>query len=317
MSIPVIRSPERERLEADLARLSQWADDDRQGWSRVAMTPIETESRHWVGGLMRSAGLDVREDGIGNVIGTLKGTSGSRRAIIIGSHTDTVDGGGRFDGTVGVLGGIEVARLLIESGVRLQHDLHVVDFYNEEANRFELSCLGSRAMTGSLRPDHLSRTDDQRRTLGDALSAAGYDANDIPGCQWRPEDVLGYVELHVEQGPHLERINAPLGVVTSIAGIARFRTLFEGRRDHAGTMPMSLRRDAGCAAAGLVLGMERICSAATDSVGTVGSVTFTPDATSVVTESAMVAAEIRSPHPDWFTLAREQIEEVADRKSVV
>lgn len=314
MSAPVVRTPERERIEADLLELSRWADDDRPGWSRVAMTPVETESRHWVAQLMSSAGLDVRHDGIGNVIGTLKGTSGSRKAIVIGSHTDTVDGGGRFDGTVGVIGAIEVARLVVESGIQLRHDLRVVDFYNEEANRFELSCLGSRAIAGSLRPEHLSRTDDEARALGEVLTATGYEPSAIPGCQWSSDDVLGYLELHIEQGPHLERMGAPLGVVTSIAGIARFRTMFEGRRDHAGTMPMSMRQDAGCAAAGLVLGIERICAESADSVGTVGGVTFTPDATSVVTESALVTAEIRSPDPAWFTLANEQIEEIARRE---
>jgi N-carbamoyl-L-amino-acid hydrolase len=307
---PDVRFPDTARLTLDLEEIAGLVDSSRPGWSRVAMTEVDTDSRHWVAERMRSAGLEVRIDGIGNVIGTLAGTGAARRAIVIGSHTDTVDGGGRYDGIVGVLGAIEVARLLQESGIRLHHDLRVVDFYNEEANRFELSCLGSRALAGSLTGEHLSATDDTGRTLGAALEAAGW-SDPLSGTRWSPDEVLGFLELHIEQGPVLEREGLPLGVVTSIAGISRFRTLFSGRRDHAGTMPMALRHDAGCAAAGVVLAVERIASRAAEAVGTVGSVTFTPEATSVVTESALVTAEFRSPDPGWFTLAREQIAEAA------
>ncbi|TCL82264.1 MULTISPECIES: M20 family metallo-hydrolase [unclassified Rathayibacter] len=301
--------PDVARLTRDLDEISGLVDTSRPGWSRVAMTEVDTDSRHWVAERMRAAGLEVRIDGIGNVIGTLAGTGAARRAIVIGSHTDTVDGGGRYDGIVGVMGAIEVARLLQESGIRLHHDLRVVDFYNEEANRFELSCLGSRALAGSLTAEHLSATDETGRTLGAALEAAGW-ADPLTGTRWSSDDVLGFLELHIEQGPILEREGLPLGVVTSIAGISRFRTLFTGRRDHAGTMPMSLRHDAGCAAAGVVLAVERIASTAAQAVGTVGSVTFTPEATSVITESALVTAEFRSPDLDWFTLAREEIAEI-------
>jgi N-carbamoyl-L-amino-acid hydrolase len=309
-----VRFPDVARLALDLEEIAGLVDGSRPGWSRVALTEVDTDSRHWVADRMRAAGLSVRIDGIGNVIGTLEGTGAARRAIVIGSHTDTVDGGGRYDGVVGVMGAIEVARLLRESGIRLHHDLRVVDFYNEEANRFELSCLGSRAMAGTLTAAHLSATDDTGRTLGAALASAGW-AEPLAGTRWDADDVLGFLELHIEQGPVLEREGLPLGVVTSIAGISRFRTLFTGRRDHAGTMPMSLRQDAGCAAAGVVLAVERIASSAAQAVGTVGSVTFTPEATSVITESALVTAEFRSPDPDWFTLARDEIADVAAREA--
>lgn len=306
--------PDAARLSADLEEISRLVDTSRPGWSRVALSEVETDSRHHVAALMRAAGLDVRVDNIGNVIGTLAGTGSDRRAIVIGSHTDTVDGGGRYDGIVGVLGAIEVARMLRENGIRLAHDLRVVDFYNEEANRFELSCLGSRALAGSLTTAHLSATDETGRTLGAALAAAGYD-DPLRGTRWGDDEVLGFLELHIEQGPILERAGLPLGIVTSIAGISRFRTLFTGRRDHAGTMPMSLRHDAGCAAAGVVLAVESIAGSADQAVGTVGAVTFTPDATSVVTEAALLTAEFRSPDLGWFSLARDQIAEIAAKEA--
>ncbi|WP_328296173.1 M20 family metallo-hydrolase [Kineococcus sp. NBC_00420] len=309
-----VHFPQVERLVLDLDGLADLVDSSRPGWSRVAMTEVDTQSRYWVAERMRAEGLDVRVDGIGNVIGTLRGRGSRRKAIVVGSHTDTVDGGGRYDGIVGVVGGLEVVRLIRESGIQLEHDLQIVDFYNEEVNRFELSCLGSRAMAGTLTASHLATTDDRGRTLGDTLSAAGWDPQ-LDQTRWADDEVLGFLELHVEQGPVLERQGLPLGVVTSICGISRFRALFSGQRDHAGTTPMTSRHDAGCAAAGVVLAVEEIASSAEQAVGTVGSVTFTPEATSVVTESALLTAEFRSPDEGWFTLAREQIAEAAATQS--
>ncbi|MBT0773512.1 M20 family metallo-hydrolase [Kineosporia sp. J2-2] len=300
--------PQIDRLMADLDGLAGLVDSSRPGWSRVAMTEVDTHSRYWVADRMRAEGLEVRVDGIGNVIGTLRGRGNHRKAIVVGSHTDTVDGGGRYDGIVGVVGALEVVRMIRESGIVLEHDLRVVDFYNEEANRFELSCLGSRAMAGALTSKHLATQDDHGRTLGATLEAAGWDPQ-LAGTRWADDEVLGFLELHIEQGPILERQGLPLGVVTSICGISRFRAMFTGQRDHAGTTPMTSRHDAGCAAAGVVLAVEEIATSAESAVGTVGSVTFTPEATSVVTESALLTAEFRSPDDAWFTLAREQIAE--------
>jgi beta-ureidopropionase / N-carbamoyl-L-amino-acid hydrolase len=309
-----VQFPTIDRLMLDLNGLADLVDSSRPGWSRVAMTEVDTQSRYWVADRMRAEGLEVRVDGIGNVIGTLRGRGNRRKAIVVGSHTDTVDGGGRYDGIVGVVGALEVVRMIRESGIVLEHDLRIVDFYNEEVNRFELSCLGSRAMAGTLTAEHLSTTDDAGITLGDTLAKAGWNPQ-LDQTRWADDEVLGFLELHIEQGPILERQGLPLGVVTSICGISRFRAVFSGRRDHAGTTPMTSRADAGCAAAGVVLAVEEIASTAAQAVGTVGSVTFTPEATSVVTESALLTAEFRSPDEQWFTLAREQLAEAAARES--
>lgn len=306
-----VRYPEMERVKQDLDDLAKWRDADQPGWTRMALTTMELESRQWVKQLMSAAGLEVTIDPIGNIIGRLPGTGVDRRAIVVGSHTDTVEGGGRFDGIVGVLGAVEVVRLLRESGIALKHDLLVIDFYNEEANRFELSCLGSRFLAGNLSQEHLRRVDFDGRPLADVLGDLGVSVEDLQSSGWSRDHVLGYLELHIEQGPILENANATVGVVTSIAGIARFRAAFRGRRDHAGTMPMSLRQDAGCAAAGLVLGVERICNESSSTVGTVGEMVLTPAATSIVSESAVVSAEIRSPDAAWIAQAREEIDAVA------
>src|SRR5699024_6408559 len=178
-------------------------------------------------------GLEARIDAAGNVIGVLAGSRPSVGTIMTGSHTDTVPGGGRFDGNVGVTAALEVVRTLQATGTRLAHDLMVVDFFSEEPNRFGISCVGSRAMTGRLTVEHLATQDGSGIRFGDALTAARIDATDIGRAELDFSDVVAFVELHIEQGPNLEEQGTQSGLVTSITGISRFRGLFRGRADHA------------------------------------------------------------------------------------
>lgn len=310
-----IRMPESSRLHEEWSTLSQYRDDALDGWTRQTFSEPERASRDWVASRMRAVGLATRTDAMGNVIGDLVGTNPQLPAIVIGSHTDTVPGGGRFDGIIGVLGAIEVVQMLRESGVALRHTLRVVDYYNEEPNRFGLSCLGSRAIAGNLHPEHLALIDDQGISLARALELDGRDPTAIGACAWSRGDIAASLELHIEQGPLLEAEGASLGIVTSIAGIARLRAEFRGRRDHAGTMPMSLRRDASCTAAGTVLAIERIAAAGAGAVGTVGEIRVLPEASNVVAESAVVTAEFRSPDNDWFDDARTQLDDAVAEES--
>lgn len=296
-----------EELLDDLSGLSQMVDSSLPGWSRIALTERDVQGRQWVLSRMRAAGLDAHIDSAGNVIGILPGTSPRAGAIMTGSHTDTVPGGGRFDGNVGVAAALEVVRSLQARDIRLAHDLIVVDFFSEEPNRFGLSCIGSRAMTGQLSSAHLRATDSAGQSFAEALPNAGIDAAKILDARMDLSNVAAFFELHIEQGPHLEDQNSPIGLVTSITGINRFRALFSGRRDHAGTMPMDRRQDAGCAAAGTVLAVESIASDYPSSRGTSGKITFTPDAVNVVSDTAEVFGEFRSPDPEWLTYAREQL----------
>jgi beta-ureidopropionase / N-carbamoyl-L-amino-acid hydrolase len=248
MTSLVIRPPYVDRLAADLALLAGIREDG-PGWTRRAFGAPDREGRHEVAALMRGAGLETHIDEAGNVIGVLAGDGPSGGpALVTGSHTDTVAEGGRFDGVAGVIGAIEAVRLLVESGVRLHHDLRVVDFFGEEPNDYGLSCVGSRALAGTLLPAHLdlpSRRRDGGDQLGQAVIRAGGDPDRALRIGWAPGSVLAYLELHVEQGPHLEALGVPLGVVTTIVGIQRFEVTFRGRADHAGTMPMGRRHDAG------------------------------------------------------------------------
>lgn len=291
----LIEPPDPDRLGDRIERLSTFTTSDAPGWTRRVFSDEYGAAREWLAAEMRSTGLDVHTDPAGNLIGILRGT-GSGRTLVTGSHTDTVHGGGRFDGVLGVLGGLEAIECIRAGGVTLDHDLWLVDFLGEEPNDFGLSCLGSRAVTGALSPADLGLVDPSGRSLGDALRESGHE----PGATdhgW-PE-VSGFVELHVEQGPHLEDAGTTIGVVSEIVGVHRFKTRFTGQRDHAGTTPMDRRHDAFAAAADAALAIE---AAASDGggVATCGHVDVHPGAMNVVPELADLWTEIRSADATWL-----------------
>ncbi|WP_016905913.1 hydantoinase/carbamoylase family amidase, partial [Streptomyces xiaopingdaonensis] len=250
--------PNRARLHARLEELATFHDPDFPGWSREVFSNPYRASRDWVRRQMADAGLEPVVDPAGNIIGRLPGRSSGSPALVTGSHTDTVRQGGRFDGIVGVIGGVEVAQRLRETGTQLEHDLLVVDFLGEEANEFGISCLGSRSIAGILKAEHLERTDNAGVRLGDAMERFGLDPQAALRQAWRPQDVHAYAELHVEQGPLLERSGTGIGVVTAIAGIDRLLVHFAGQAGHSGTTPMADRHDALVSAAAAVLTVERV-----------------------------------------------------------
>jgi N-carbamoyl-L-amino-acid hydrolase len=303
-----------ERIERDVADLATIRDPGSPGWTRNVFSDPYRASREWVAAKMAEVGLDVRRDETGNLVGVLHGRRPDAPALVTGSHTDTVVGGGRFDGVVGVLGAVELVRQLRERDVELTRDLVVVDFLGEESNDFGLSCLGSRALAGELGAADLDRADGEGVRLGDRYAAFGVDPSGVLAVDWaRRMPLHCYVELHVEQGPVLERKGVPIGVVTAIAGIERLLATFTGRPDHAGTRPMDDRRDAMVAAAEAVLAIEREgCGAPVHGVATTTRLTTQPDAPNVVPGSVRLRAEMRSIDEPWLTSARRRlIEEIA------
>jgi N-carbamoyl-L-amino-acid hydrolase len=245
---------------------------------------------------MEEADLRVETDTAANLIGRLPGAGGLPGAIVTGSHTDTVHGGGRYDGIVGVLGAIEAVRCLRAAQLELRHDLVVVDFLGEEPNDFGLSCVGSRAISGALDEGHLALLGPDGLSLGEALASAGGEPSALASARW-PDDLHCYVELHIEQGPVLEQARVPIGVVTGIAGIHRLLARIEGQPDHAGTTPMSLRRDALSGAAEVALAIERL---AAGGVATTGRLEIRPGALNVVPAQADLWAEARSAREEWL-----------------
>lgn len=299
------------RIAADVAALSKITDDTEPGWTRQVFSEPYKAGREHVRALMRSAGLEAEIDAAGNVVGRLRGANPSLAPIMSGSHTDTVHGGGRFDGIVGVVGAVEVVRMLRERDIQLERDLLVVDFLGEEPNVFGVSCVGSRAISGQLTRAHLDLTDGEgTRRLGDAMQQFGLDPAAALDIAWAPQSLHGYLELHVEQGPLLERSGNKIGVVTAIAGIERLLAKFGGRADHAGTMPMSDRRDALIAAAEAILTIEReACGAPIHGVSTTGKIESSPGSFNIVPDEATIWAEMRSIDAGWLTGARGRVAE--------
>lgn len=311
-----------ERLAADVEALAAFTEPDRP-YTRRAFTDLYLEARAWLRRRMEEAGLSVTIDAGGNLIGRLDGLEPALPPLMSGSHIDTVVGGGRFDGIIGVLGALEVARALRDAGVRLRHPLEVVDFLSEEPSDYGVSTVGSRAMVGTLSPEMLARTNPAGETLGAAIARMGGRPEALTAPLRRPGEVAAFLEMHIEQGPLLEREGVPIGVVTGIVGIHRYRVSVEGRPDHAGTSPMRLRRDALAAAAEVILAVERAAraAAARDAfVGTVGRIENAPNNPNVVPGRTELWVELRSLQPEmlWsvWDEVRGAVEEMARRRGL-
>lgn len=286
------------RLWARLESLSRLTDPDRP-WTRRSFTPRFLEGRAWLAAEFRAAGLDTAIDAGGNLIGRLEGTEQGLKPIVIGSHSDTVPSGGRYDGVLGVLAALEVAQGLIESGVRLRHPLEVVDFLAEEPSEFEgLSCIGSRAMSGALGPQHLALRRADGMSLEEGIAYVGGRPAEIALSARSPGSIAAYLELHIEQGRVLESEAKPVGIVTDIVGIRRERITVTGRADHAGATPMPLRSDA-------LLGAARLSEAAYQRalatsgeaqplVATFGKIEVSPNAANAVPGEVVMILEVRS-----------------------
>lgn len=305
-------TPVAERLQEDLTGLAAMHEPSSSGWTRTVFSEPYRSSRDWVRIRMQDAGLEVHTDSAGNLVGALPGRDPSAPALMTGSHTDTVESGGRFDGVVGVLSAIEVVRLLRENDIRLDRDLLVVDFLGEESNDYGLSCLGSRALANELTAEHLDRVDNDGVRLGDRYSSFGIDPSGVlsAGARFASNGLHRYVELHVEQGPVLEERETPIGVVTGIAAIQRLVTNFVGRADHAGTMPMGGRRDALAAAASAMLAVRQEgCGAPVHGVATTSRLDSEPGAPNVVPARVRMQAELRSVDVGWLSDAQRRLGE--------
>ncbi len=296
--------------------LSTLVEDGQPGWTRRVFSDAYKQSRALVKTMMQVAGLAVTLDPAGNLIGKLGGGDPELPPLVVGSHSDTVSAGGRFDGMVGVVAAVEVARILAGHGGALRHPLWIVDFLGEEPNQFGISCLGSRAVTGHLTAEHLALRDETGASLGDALRTSGCRPDELASTRWPDGSLHAYLELHIEQGARLERARRQIGVVTCIAGISRASIDIEGRADHAGTTPMDLRRDALQGAAELVLGTEiigRVQEADEDGVATAGRLLVEPNSTNVVPARALLNVELRSVFETWLRNRSTDLETLAGR----
>lgn len=285
----------------DAARLDRWSqelarfsDDPSPAVRRVLYTPTDLAGRAYVHELARAAGLSIRVDAIGNAFYRLEGREKSA-AVATGSHLDAIPNAGRFDGTVGVLGGIAALESIAKAGIVPRRPLEVIAFTSEEPTRFGIGCVGSRLLAGAITPDAV-------RALRDADGRAFEDVRAEAGFSGALEEVLlspghyhAFVELHVEQGPVLEREGVAIGAVTAIAAPASYEVSVRGEGGHAGGALMPTRRDALCAAAELVLAVERAAreSSTGDTVGTVGVCRVFPGAVNGIPNRVELTIDLR------------------------
>ena len=282
-------------LISEIEALASISDAEAPAVTRIVFTPTDLKARAWLKSRCEKAGLSVRQDAIGNTFVRWTGSDPTLPAIGTGSHIDAIPNAGKYDGVVGVLGGLEAIRALQRSGFRPRHSIELLVFTSEEPTRFGIGCIGSRLLSGTLSPEAARQLkDSEGASLDEAREAAGIrdalEAAKLPAGYYK-----AFVELHIEQGPLLERQQIPLGVVTSIAAPASLRISIEGSGGHAGAVLMPDRRDALCAAAELILAVENAAraTASIDTVATVGICEVFPGAVNSIPSRVRLTVDIR------------------------
>ena len=280
--------------------LMRWSDiigawsEAEDGLTCSYMTPTHVRTANQIAAWMRDAGMEVAIDAVGNVVGRYLSADPSAKTLMTGSHYDTVRDGGKYDGRLGILLPIAIVRHLNERGERLPYNLEVVGFAEEEGVRFKSTFLGSNAVIGQFDMALLDKLDADGIAMREALAQVGHDPSAILAVARNPEDLLGFVEVHIEQGPVLLEHGLALGVVTAIAGSSRYLVELTGLASHAGTTPMNMRKDAAAAAAEIVLMVEQRCAQAPSLVGTVGQLEVPNGSVNVIPGHCKLSLDIRA-----------------------
>jgi ureidoglycolate amidohydrolase len=304
---------DRVRLLSEIETLASISDAAAPAVTRVVFTPTDLKARAWLTEQCQQAGLRVRQDAIGNTFARWTGSDSAAPVVGTGSHIDAIPNAGKYDGVVGVLGGLEAIRALRRGGFRPQSSIELLVFTSEEPTRFGIGCLGSRLLCGSLSPHAAKKlTDQEGASVDEVRLRAGFEgeleAVKLPNGYYK-----AFVELHIEQGPVLERQQISLGVVTKIAAPASLRVCVAGAGGHAGGVLMPDRRDALCAAAELILAIENAArsSGANDTVATVGMCEVFPGAINSIPSRVRLGVDIRDTDPERRDAVMRAIENAA------
>jgi N-carbamoyl-L-amino-acid hydrolase len=282
-----------QRIVALCDELAQFSEEQGRltcTYLSPAHRSVASQLRSW----MEVAGLDASIDTVGNVVGRYRSADPAAKTLIVGSHYDTVRDAGRYDGRLGIVTGLVVIEELARRKVRLPFHLELIAFAEEEGVRFGTAYLGSRAIAGAFEPSILERRDATGVSIADAIRSVGGNLDDIHALARRSDDLLGYVEVHIEQGPVLLEADLPLGIVSAIAGGVRYAVTITGVAGHAGTVPMGSRHDAAAAAAELAVFVEALCRATPGLVGTVGQLNVPNGAINVIPGRCDMSVDIRS-----------------------
>jgi N-carbamoyl-L-amino-acid hydrolase len=309
-------------LIGELETLAAFSDAPSPAVTRIVFSEPDSRARAWLRQLYSHAGLHVREDAVGNTFARWQGADPDLPAVGTGSHTDAIPHSGRYDGTVGVLGGLEAIRALQRGGFKPRRSIELLMFTSEEPTRFGIGCLGSRLLSGTLDPSAAAGLkDSDARTLDEVRASAGFRGS-LDSVALKPGYYSAFVELHIEQGPLLERRSVPLGIVTAIAAPASLFVTIEGQGGHAGAVLMPDRRDAFSAAAEIALALEAAArsTGAVDSVATTGVCEVFPGAVNSIPSRVRLGMDIRDIDPErrdgMLTQLERACEEVSARRGV-
>jgi allantoate deiminase len=283
-------------------------------------TPALTAARDRIAQWMGDAGLAVRTDAVGNVRGRGQGSEPTAPALLLGSHLDSVRDAGRYDGPLGILVALEVVDHLRHRPRPVPFPVEVIAFADEEGLRFQTTYLGSCALAGSFDAAFLDLVDENGMTLREAMEGFGGDPDALAATALQAGEALAYLEVHIEQGPYLESVDAPVGVVTAISGQSRILAAFSGEAGHAGTVAMHLRRDPLPAAAEIVMTTENLARHTSGLLATVGMIEVTPGASNVIPGQVRFSVDVRHPEDAVRTGAvsvlEQQVREVAASRSL-
>lgn len=291
-----------QRLVSTLMELAAIGATPEGGCRRLALTEEDQLGRDWLVARMQGLGLDVRVDAVGNIVGILKGQQDGP-AVILGSHIDTVGTGGRYDGALGVIAGLELLATLRDLGLQPKRDLALIAFTNEEGARFHPDMLGSVVWAGAMSAEEVyAERDAEGFVLGEELAKIGYRGQEKPGFL----KAKAYLELHIEQGPVLEREGFGIGAVTGVQAITWLEFTFTGQPNHGGTTPMAYRKDAGLAAARVNLFAHEATQRIAGQLANMGVIRVEPGNVNVVPETVICTLDLRNP--DDALLARAEAE---------
>jgi len=311
-----------DRLNRELEALSSFSDSQSPSVTRIVFSEADRRAREYVKGLCREAGLAIREDAVGNTFVRWNGTRPQEAAVATGSHIDAIPNAGSYDGTVGVLGGLEAIRALKRSGFAPKRSIELVIFTSEEPTRFGIGCLGSRLLSGNrdaFVDDKLKDKDGQ--TLRETRKSAGF-TGELQEVHLQRDYYSSFVELHIEQGPLLEQEQLDIGVVTAIAAPASLRITVQGQGGHAGGVLMPDRHDALCAAAEIILAVESAArsTGSTDTVATTGVCDVFPSAVNSIPSQVRLEVDLRDTNEQRretvFRLIRQRCDEITGHRSV-
>lgn len=283
------------RLHERIFELAQIGKIGDTGVCRLALSKEDREGVELVRSWMTEAGMEARIDPFGNLIGVLKGTDRAAPVLMLGSHVDSQPYGGRYDGVIGVLGAIEAVQTMVEKGFRPARNIEVVAFCDEEGCRFNKGLFGVRGMTGRLEEGELDRTDKNGTTRREALLEFGCDPAGFAGYTFQEGRIGAFLELHIEQGPVLEALGEPIGIVSGISGPVWWTVEMTGFAGHAGSVPMPMRQDALVGCAKVIVGLNELARQVpgAPTVGTVGSLSVFPDSRNIIPERVSFTVDFR------------------------